>query len=91
MTKTDIAGVCERLLGPHEWGYRCPVEGGFIEDTFPFEAAAVLKRQADEINRLRHALVEAGMHIKISPGACEDRAERIVQNIRTALTTGEEK
>ena len=41
------------------------------------------------VERMRHELVTAGMHIKISPGPCEDRAKRIVQNIRAALTTGE--
>lgn len=43
----------------------------------------------DTVGRLRLELVTAGMHIEISPGPCEDRAKRIVQNIRAALTTGE--
>ena len=41
------------------------------------------------VERMRHELVTACMHIEISPGPCEDRAKRIVQNIRAALTTGE--
>lgn len=45
----------------------------------------------DTVARLRHELVTAGMHIEISPGPCEDRAKRIVQNIRAVLTTGEGK
>ena len=28
--------------GPHEWGYRDPVDGTFIVDNFPFEAADAL-------------------------------------------------
>ena len=43
------------------------------------------------VERMRHELVTAGMHIEISPGPCEDRAKRIVQNIRAVLTTGEGK
>ena len=31
--------LIERLNGPHEWGYRDPVEGGFIADMSPFEAS----------------------------------------------------
>ena len=31
--------LIERLNGPQEWGYRDPVEGGFIADMSPFEAS----------------------------------------------------
>lgn len=37
--------IIEHLRGPHEWGYRDPVVGGFISDDKPFRAA-------DEIERL---------------------------------------
>lgn len=43
-----MTGLVERLYGPHEWGYRDPVEGGFIEDGTPFEAADALSRATDE-------------------------------------------
>ena len=36
--------IVERLAGPHEWGYRDPVEGGFILDPTPFDAAAEIER-----------------------------------------------
>lgn len=35
-------GLVDRLCGPHEWGYRCPVEGDFIEDRTPFDASAAI-------------------------------------------------
>lgn len=31
-------------MGPHEWGYRDPVEGGFVEDSAPFRAGEELSR-----------------------------------------------
>lgn len=63
--------LVERLNGPHEWGYRDPVEGGWIEDLSPFEAASyitelegrerALKAQRDHEcargNRFYHFLV----------------------------------
>jgi hypothetical protein len=45
-----------------------------------------LERQADEIKRLRLALVEAGMRIETCPGADESRVKLTVQKIRAALT-----
>lgn len=39
--------------GPHEWDYRDPVEGGFIEDSTPFEAAQALRALQQEVERLR--------------------------------------
>jgi len=50
------------------------------------KAADTLERQADEINRLRLALVEAGMRIETCPGAYKSHVEIIVQKIRAALT-----
>ena len=48
--------LAEHLMGPHEWGYRDPVVGGFIEDNTPFDAAA------------RIAEMEAGWrHIESAP------------------------
>lgn len=44
-SKLDEARLRElinRLMGPHEWGYRCPVEGGFITDNAPFDFASEL-------------------------------------------------
>lgn len=34
--------ITQTLMGPHEWGYRDPVEGGFIEDPAPFAAAELI-------------------------------------------------
>ena len=42
------------------------------------------------VERMRHELVTARMHIETIPGGFDDRAIRIVQNIRAVLT-GEEK
>ena len=77
MTTPVVAGLCERLRRPHGGAYRK-------------EAADTLERQADEINRLRLALVEAGMRIETCPGAYKSHVEIIVQKIRAALT-GEDK
>lgn len=44
--------LAERLGGPHEWGYRDIIDGKFIADNAPFEAAT-------EIEQLRSALKEA--------------------------------
>lgn len=33
----------ERLLGPHEWGYRDLAEGGFISDDAPFDIGEKLE------------------------------------------------
>lgn len=56
-----MTGLVERLYGPHEWGYRDPVEGGFIEDATPFEAADALSRATDEegLARVLHTRFEA--------------------------------
>ncbi len=56
------------LNGPHEWGYRDPVEGGFIEDNAPFRAADRLEalsgggneRQA-RADRLQDSAYAAGL------------------------------
>lgn len=51
-----MTGLVERLYGPHEWGYRDPVEGGFIEDGTPFEAAEALSRATDEEGLIKVAM-----------------------------------
>lgn len=38
----DDYTIVDHLYGPHEWGYRDPVEGGFIEDNRPFKAAVTI-------------------------------------------------
>ena len=84
MTTPDIAGLCERLRTPVpivvSVRWRRP-HGVILR-----EAADTLERQADEINRLRLALVEAGMRIETCPGADESRVKLTVQKIRAALT-----
>ena len=87
MTTPDIAGLCERLR--RKAGFNDPVTGEYVN--FPTqpdgpEAADTLERQADEINRLRLALVEAGMRIETCPGAYKSHVEIIVQKIRAAMT-----
>jgi hypothetical protein len=79
----DIAGLCKRLRKPLDYTlhlYECDV------DTTMANAADTLERQADEINRLRLALVEAGMRIETCPGADKSRVKFIVQKIRAAMT-----
>lgn len=36
--------ITERLRGPHEWGYRCLADGGFVADPAPSEAADIICR-----------------------------------------------
>jgi hypothetical protein len=76
MTTRDILDLCKRLRERHGGEHR-------------LEAAAALQRQADEINRLRLALVEAGMRIETCPGAYKSHVEIIVQKIRAAMTEDE--
>jgi hypothetical protein len=76
MTTTDIVDLCKRLRERHGGEHR-------------LEAAAALQRQADEINRLRFVLVEAGMRIETSFGADDDSVKFIVQKIRAAMTEDE--
>jgi hypothetical protein len=100
MTTPDIAGLCERLReearklrtqkerGPafhFPWGQNIIDANNAAADAFD-ASANTLKRQADEINRLRLALVEAGMRIETCPGAYKSHVEIIVQKIRSALT-----
>jgi hypothetical protein len=49
-----IAPSQERLLGPHEWGYRDPTDGQFIADDAPFqmgERLAAYKRLEEAARR----------------------------------------
>lgn len=34
-----VRALAEGAMHPHEWGYRDPVEGGFVEDRAPFDLA----------------------------------------------------
>jgi hypothetical protein len=79
MITPDIAGLCKRLRA-----YPANYPRPFNPDGH--EAADTLERQADEINRLRLALVEAGMRIETCPGAYKSHVEIIVQKIRAAMT-----
>lgn len=52
--------LVERLEGgPHEWGYRCPVEGTFIVDDAPFHAAAALRSLSDSLEGTDEDLYQA--------------------------------
>jgi len=84
MTTPDMAGLCERLRER-----KAPAHSTLPDswrDPLTLEAADTLERQAHEINRLRLALVEAGMRIETCPGADESRVKLTVQKIRAALT-----
>jgi len=45
--------ITQALMGPHEWGYRDPVEGGWIDDSTPFAAAELIAylREQVEVHR----------------------------------------
>jgi hypothetical protein len=91
MTTPDIAGLCERdmeyLREALAFQANIADAGGLITTARVCrEAANTLERQADEINRLRLALVEAGMRIETCPGAYKSHVEIIVQKIRAAMT-----
>lgn len=34
-----VRALAEGAMQPHEWGYRDPVAGGFVEDRTPFDLA----------------------------------------------------
>jgi hypothetical protein len=55
MTLPDHAELIERLLGPHEWGYRCLAEGGFISDEAPVLAAVALQQMAERVREMEGA------------------------------------
>jgi hypothetical protein len=76
MTTPDIAGLCERLRRI----------GWYLINPDGPKAADTIERQANEIKRLRFALVEAGMRIETCPGADESRVKLTVQKIRATLT-----
>ena len=40
----EVEEMRKKLDGPHEWGYRCVIEGTFISDPAPFDAASLLSR-----------------------------------------------
>lgn len=42
ITESKI-GLLENLENPHEWGYRDPVDGNFVEDNAPYKAAEELR------------------------------------------------
>lgn len=45
--ESGVGEIVRHLEGPHEWGYRDPVVGGFIEDDAPFKAADILRSRPD--------------------------------------------
>jgi predicted HAD superfamily Cof-like phosphohydrolase len=71
ITQHPEPGLLENLEGPHEWGYRDPVEGGFIEDLAPFKGAERIRElekqladakeeiaqlQSPDLEKLRYAV-----------------------------------
>lgn len=47
--------ITEALMGPHEWGYRDPVEGGWIDDYTPFAAAELITHLREQVE-VHHAV-----------------------------------
>ena len=43
-----MTGLLDNVLGPHEWGYRDPVEGGFIADSAPFDLAETVEEMLEQ-------------------------------------------
>lgn len=41
--QAQLCKLLENLEGPHEWGYRCVADGGFIQDFAPFTAAGYIR------------------------------------------------
>lgn len=50
---TRTMDITEALMGPHEWGYRDPVEGGFVADGTPFAAAELITHLRAECARAK--------------------------------------
>lgn len=42
--------LVDNLLGPHEWGYRDPAEGGFVEDNAPYRAGERIRELEQALN-----------------------------------------
>lgn len=51
-------GLLGNLEGPHEWGYRDPVEGGFVEDLAPFAAATKIRELEAQVKVLQNPDME---------------------------------
>lgn len=60
--------LIDRLSSPQEWGYRDPVDGKFIDDDSPCDAAAVIIIQTEEIERLTKERDEARLEANKSKG-----------------------
>lgn len=59
--------ILELLEGPHEWGYRDPVVGGFFADDSPYKAAeeiARLRKQSTWVSVLER-LPESGLPVLV--------------------------
>lgn len=96
ITRRDDPTMIDRLCGPHEWGYRDPVEGGFVEDLTPFDAGHEITRLTAENERLREALEWYAEQVagcrKITPEGNASRAALDADGgsrARSALTQGE--
>lgn len=59
--------LAERVMQAHEWGYRDPVVGGFVEHGLPFDLAAAVLAQAGETR-------EAGLDAKRESPVAEGHA-----------------
>lgn len=45
-------GITDKLDGPHEWGYRDPVEGGFVVDVNPYLASNIIAGYRETLENL---------------------------------------
>lgn len=68
----------DRLEGPHEWGYRDPIDAEvFIRDDTPFEAASTIRSLEARVAELEMALRE------IEKGAGPFSQDRLTHAINT--------
>lgn len=65
-----MTNIVERLLGPHEWGYRELTGMGFTPDDAPFEAA-------DEIERLKAKVEQKSTDLSVLAQRIEERDAEI--------------
>lgn len=89
----ELKRLAECLHGPHEWGYRDPVEGGFIEDDRPYRASEALyallseieglKAERDEARAGRSIIAGGSMDMAVMYASANERADAAEAALRT--------